>query len=61
MRFMCIVAILPLDYLCKHAQRCAYIYTHFYVQVQVGKSHTFRETVLMHSLRTHLCVHNVDK
>jgi len=45
MLFMCSVAILPLDSLRKHAQRCAYIYTHFYVQV--GESHTLRETVLM--------------
>ncbi len=61
MLFMCSVAILPLDPLRKRAQRGAYIYTHFYVEVQVGKSHTLREAVLMHSLHTHLCVRTVDK
>ncbi len=61
MLFMCSVAILPLDSLRKRAQRCAYIYTHFYVEVQVGQSHTLHEAVLMHSLHTHLCVRTVDK
>ncbi len=58
---MCSVTILLLDSLHKHAQRFAYIYTYFYASVQVGKSHTLCESVLTHSLRTHLCVHTVDK
>lgn len=48
----CNFSDLPLDSVHTHGQSCACIYTHFYIYVQVDKSHTLYGNVLMHQLRT---------
>lgn len=48
----CSISILPLDSLRKHAKNVAYIYT--FQHISTSWSHTLCETVLTHSLCTHL-------